>query len=57
VFEKVVECSGLAVTGTQVYVRNEYASVGFLWHVLIYCNAREKDITFMLQKVTGYELQ
>jgi hypothetical protein len=47
-FEKVVECFSLAVTGTEVYVRNEYASVGFLWHVLIYCNAREKDITLVL---------
>jgi hypothetical protein len=48
VFEKVVECFGLAVASAQVNVRNEYTSVGFLWHTLIYCIAREKDITLVL---------
>ena len=41
VLEEIVEGFGFAVSGAEMHVRNEYASVGLFWHACIYCDARK----------------
>jgi hypothetical protein len=53
VLEKITQQVGLAPAAAQMHITNCYCPVGFVWHTVIYCNARENNITVVLRVYHG----